>query len=99
MPNRGPLVLTADEGHALLAELPERDVGDAEDADEERRYKLLAASRQRVQLAVDAPDGSAIVITVSIDEVDEILDVLPPVPELASLRDKLSSLHQILLGK
>ena len=98
MPNRGPLELSAAEAAALLAELRHIDMADAEDADERERYKLICGARERVQLAASHHDGVGTVIAVlSSDELDTVLDVLPPPPALGTVREKLGALHEALL--
>ena len=102
MPNRGPLELSLDECTALLSELPEPDLADAEDAEDKKRMTLQIKIRQHIDeprkaLAAAGSDGAAMgTVVLSIDEVDEIIDSLPPPPALGSVREKLATLGRTL---
>jgi len=94
MPNRGPVEVTLAEAQALLAELPPpRDVKEAEDDDDRLRIQLLAKLRPRLEEQIAAltagSEGQLGVLTLSVDEVDEIQDSLPPPPTLDDVRKKL----------
>ena len=102
MPNRGPLELSLDECTALLSELPEPDLADAENAEEKKRMSLQIKIRQHIDeprkaLTAAGSDGGAMgTVVLSIDEVDEIIDSLPPPPALGSVREKLATLGRTL---
>ena len=102
MPNRGPLELSLDECTALLSELPEPDLADAEDAEDKKRMNLQIKIRQHIDeprkaLAAAGSDGTTMgTVVLSIDEVDEIIDSLPPPPALGSVREKLATLGRTL---
>ena len=95
MPNRGPIAVTLQDCATLLGELPpERDLKEAEDDEGRQRIKLHMAIRRRVEeqnTALEQAGGSGNLI-LSVDEVEEIIDVLPPPPMLADVRKRLSEL-------
>ena len=98
MPNRGPISVTAADCASLLAELPPpRDLKEAEDDEDRKRIKLHATIRGRVEeqhaalTAASATEETGALI-LSVDEVDEILDVLPPPPTLGDVRQRLGEL-------
>ena len=94
MPNRGPCEATLGEFNALSTELPPpRDLKEAEDDEDRSRIKLMAAIRGRIDETTATLKSEEELGTVifSVDEIDEILDCLPPPPALAEVRDKLIS--------
>ena len=101
MPNRGPLELSLEEVSALLGELPSSSdlaemKADAEDNEERLRVKHLGSAKERLEERQQSASGGAVVF--SVDEVDELLDRLPP-PSDASftvLRAKLVKFRQDL---
>ena len=100
MPNRGPVELSLQDIDGLLAEVPERDLKEAEDAEERQRFKNQNAVRTRLQAQHDtlkasggAADATGTVVF-SIDEVDLLLDCTPP---QMAVRARLSQL-QVSLG-
>ena len=101
MPNRGPLEVTVADCATLLDELPPpRDLKEAEDDEDRKRIKLHVTIRGRVEeqhAASTASDEKGALI-LSIDEVEEILDVLPPPPTLADVRKRLANLKLELQG-
>ena len=93
MPNRGPLSFSGEELKYLLGELPEHyDLADAEDAEDRKRMSCLNGVRDRVSSAtVDGESGVA-VVTLSIDEIDSMLDCFgPPTAVSGGVRQKLSN--------
>ena len=83
MPNRGPVELNLSEATTLLDELPAtRELSEAEDEDDRTRIKLVAKLRPRLEehrsTLASATDGERFVITMSVDEVDELVDCLAP---------------------
>ena len=103
MPNRGPVDLSLAEAQALLHELPpDRDVREAEDDEDRQRIQLLAKMRKHMtefctERAAAGDDGPAPLVF-SVDEVDEILDSLPPPPALDDVRVRLSKARVTMLG-
>lgn len=93
MPNRGPCEVTHSEAKALIAVLPDRNVREAEDDDERLRIQLVGKLRVRLEeqaAALESADESLRgVLTLSVDEVDELLDCLPPPPTLDDFRQRL----------
>ena len=103
MPNRGPAEFSREELESLLLELPNKSQSDAEDSEERQRIKVHIALRSRIeeqQTALIAADSSARgAVIFSIDEVDELLDCMPPPPALSEVRSRLAELHRALLEK
>ena len=103
MPNRGPIDVSLADVRSLLAELPSpRDNKEAEDDEDRQRIKLHVSLRSRVEeqvaaLSVEGAAGTGVLIF-SIDEVDEILDVLPPPPLLTDVRERLQKLKLSLMS-
>ncbi|KAL1526433.1 hypothetical protein AB1Y20_015145 [Prymnesium parvum] len=99
MPNRGPVDFSSDELAALLDSLPPaRDPKEAQDDDERQQLKYLASARGRLE-ETQAADESAGVVIVSIDEVDALIDCLPPPTAgapIAAVRMKLGELQRSL---
>jgi hypothetical protein len=94
MPNRGPCEVTHSEAKALVAVLPEpRNVREAEDDDDRMRIQLVEKLRARLEeqaAALESADESLRgVLTLSVDEVDELLDCMPPPPTLDDVRQRL----------
>ena len=101
MPNRGPVELSLGDVDALTAELPPpRDLSEAEDSEDRQRIKLMTTIHGRLaetRATLQNPEDLGTVIF-SIDEIDEILDNLPPPPALAAVRAKLGDLQQRVRG-
>ena len=93
MPNRGPCEVTHSEAKALIAVLPDRNVREAEDDDDRMRIQLVEKLRARLEeqaAALESVDESLRgVLTLSVDEVDELLDCMPPPPTLDDVRQRL----------
>jgi hypothetical protein len=104
MPNRGPLEVTVADCATLLDELPPpRDLKEAEDDEDRKRIKLHVTIRGRVEeqhaaLSASTASDEKGALILSIDEVEEILDVLPPPPTLADVRKRLANLKLELQG-
>ena len=104
MPNRGPMSISLAEATKLLDELPPHmDPKDAEDDDERRRFALhdkirthLDEPRKALEEAGGESTATGTVI-LTIDEVDELLDCMPPPPALSSVRERLAELRRSLL--
>ena len=104
MPNRGKIDVSLAEADSLLAELPSpRDPKEAEDAEDRQRIKLHISIRQRIEeqrsalAAEGAPEQGSLIF--STDDIDEILDVLPPPPRLGEVRQRLQALRvEVLEG-
>ena len=103
MPNRGPVQLSLSECTALLGELPPpMDPKEAEDDEDRQRIALQAKIRTHIEepkkaLEEAGGDGEATcTVILTIDEVDEILDCLPPPPALDAVRTKLGELKRSL---
>ena len=97
MPNRGPLKATCGDLKKLMAELPPpRDLKEAEDDEDRLRIKMMATIHGRIGetvAALQAEDEEGTVVF-SIEEMDEILDCMPPPPTLAAVREKLGDLRR-----
>ena len=92
---RGPLTVTPDDLKALLVELPlPRGLEEAEHEEERQRIELMADVHSKVSAATVTGQDS---IIFSVDEIDEMLDCLPPPPTLATMRDRLADLRRRLL--
>ena len=87
--------MTYSEAKALLAELPPpRDLCEAEDDEDRMRIQLLEKLRPRLQELATAMDSANELqrglLSLSIDEVDELLDCMPPPPTtLDDVRQRL----------
>ena len=102
MPNRGPVELSCAEFRALLSELPpSRPLSEAEDQEDRMKIQMHAKIRgvieEQLKALGDDADGRG-TMTVSTDEVDEILDCLPPPPSLAAVRTRLSDARVAMLS-
>ena len=91
------------EATKLLDELPPHmDPKDAEDDDERRRFALQDKIRTHLdepRKALEEAGGESTAtgtVILTIDEVDEILDCLPPPPALDAVRTKLGELKRSL---
>ena len=90
------------EVESLLAELPPpMDPREAEDDEDRQRIALhakirthLDEPRKALEASADATATGTVIL--STDEVDEILDCLPPPPAMASVRDRLGELRRSL---
>ena len=94
--------MTLAEMTTLLSELPlPMDPRDAEDDEDRQRIALQTKIRShldepRKALEAAGDDTATGPVMLTIDEVDEILDSLPPPPALASLRERLAA-HKLSL--
>ena len=96
MPNRGPMSISLAEATKLLDELPPHmDPKDAEDDDERRRFALQDKIRTHLdepRKALEEAGGESTAtgtVILTIDEVDELLDCMPPPPALDDVRGRL----------
>ena len=97
MPNRGPITVSSDDLATLLRELPPHmDPKDAEDNEERQRFAKQDKIRSALEAAT-AEGGESGKVVLAIDEIDELLDCLPPPPSLAAVREKLAELRRSLL--
>ena len=94
MPNRGPITLTPDDLSTLLDCLPPpRDLKEAEDDEDRMQIKHQSSARQRLE-ETQAAGGTEAVVILSIDEVDTLIDCLPPPSSGDCLRPKLTELQR-----
>ena len=105
MPNRGPMPVSLAEVTELLAEMPPpMDPREAEDDEERQRFALQAKIRSHLEeprKALEAAGAASTengTVVLSVDEVDELLDSLPPPPALAAVRERLAGLRLQLLS-
>ena len=89
----------------LLAEMPPpMDPREAEDDEERQRFALQAKIRSHLEeprKALEAAGAASTengTVVLSVDEVDELLDSLPPPPALAAVRERLAGLRLQLLS-
>ena len=83
MPNRGPVALQLDHAKTLLKELPSpRDEAEADDNEDRLRIRLQAKMRTQIEqycATLEAQGSTAqATLVMSIDEVEECLDSIPP---------------------
>ena len=100
MPNRGPVDLSAAELKVLQENLPSpRDPKTAEDEEERVQIKNQAAARKRLEEAGDLGSNTETSVIFSIDEVDALIDCLPPPSAdtaAGAVRKKLTELQRQL---
>ena len=92
-----PLSVTLAELKSLKEELPPPgDPKEAEDEEDRRRMKMMTTIHSRIgesiaALQADEEEGT---VVFSVEEIDAVLDSLPPPPKLAIVRDKLGELRR-----
>lgn len=94
----GPTQFTAEQLAALIECLPPpRDLKEAEDDEERQQIKTLGSAQGRLQEMRDAGGDGTVVL--SIDEVEALIDCLPPpsgAGPVSEVRTKLSELQRSL---